>query len=172
MKANVLVIANRTAASPDLLASLRELAERRSVRFDLVVPPTVPGADGRAAARRNLDAALAALAEAGLEAAGRVGSDTDPVVAAIEAFDPAHHDEVVISTLPASSSHWIRSDGPSRIARATGALCHHVVAREARPAPEPRHVERKPGPGVLAPLVALGYGGRHDEPATGGRAAR
>ena len=158
MKANVLVIANRTAASPDLLASLRELAERRAVRFDLIVPPPMPGQEGRAVARRNLAAALERMEEAGLEADGRVGSDSDPVVAAIEAFDPAVHDEIVVSTLPESSSHWLRADGPVRIARATDALVHHVVAREPRTAPRPVHVERPRGPGVLAPLVALGYG--------------
>ena len=157
MKANVLVIAHRTAASPDLLASLREQAERRAVRFDLLVPPTVPGADGRAAARRILDDALARMAQAGLDAGGRVGTDSDPVVAAIEAFDPAVHDEIVVSTLPESSSHWLRIDGPVRIAKATGAITRHVVARERRE-PRPVHLERRPGAGVLAPLVALGYG--------------
>ena len=157
MQANVLVIAHRTAASPDLLASLRELAERRPVRFDLLVPPAVPGAEGRAAARRTLDAALARMAEAGLEAGGSVGADSDPVVAAIEAYDPGVHDEIVVSTLPESSSHWLRIDGPVRIARATDALTRHVVAREVR-APRPVHVERRRGDGVLAPLVALGWG--------------
>jgi hypothetical protein len=158
MKANVLVIANRTAASPDLLASLRGLAERRAARFELLVPPAVPGADGRAAARRNLEAALAALGDAGLEASGTVGTDSDPVVAAIEAFDPLRHDEIVVSTLRESLSHWLHCDAPARIGRATGAIVHHVVAQEARPAPRVVHVERRRGHGVLAPLVPLGYG--------------
>jgi hypothetical protein len=159
MKANVLVIANRTAASPDLLAELGELAERRAVRFDLIVPPAVPGPDARADARRNLTAALDALASSGLEADGRVGTDSDPVVAAIEAFDPARHDEIVVSTLPASSSHWLACDGPNRIGRATGALVHHVVARDARAAPRLTRVDRERARnGVITPLLALGYG--------------
>ena len=160
MKANVLVIANRTAASPDLLAHLRELAERRAARFELLVPPTVPGAEGRAAAQENLDAALARFAELNLEATGTVGTDSDPVVAALETYDPARHDEIIVSTLPASASKWLGIDGPHRIGRATGALVHHVVSREPRAAPKPVHIEPKQGPGVLAPLVALSFGRR------------
>ena len=164
MKANVLVIANRTAASPDLLAHLREVAERRAARFELLVPPMVPGPDGRAAARANLDAALARWEEEGLDATGGVGTDSDPVVAAIEAYDPGHHDEIVVSTLPESVSKWLGLDGPRRIGRATGALVHHVISREPRAVPQPVHVEPKPGPGVLAPFVALGYGRREARP--------
>ncbi len=101
-------------------------------------------------------------AEAGLEADGRVGSSVDPVTAAIEAYDPARHDEIVVSTLPASTSHWLRIDGPSRIARLTGALVRHVVAQEPRPEPSVLHREPAPGPGVLAPFVALGFGRPRD----------
>jgi hypothetical protein len=68
------------------------------------------------------------------------------------------HDEIVVSTLPASASHWMRIDGPVRLGRATDAIVHHVVAREADTEPRSVHVDRRPGPGVLAPLVALGYG--------------
>jgi hypothetical protein len=160
MKANVLVIANRTAASPDLLAHLCELAERRATRFELLVPPPIPGAQGRAAAQANLDAALARCEELGLEATGSVATDTDPVVASIEAYDPGHHDEIVVSTLPESASRWLGIDGPHRIERATGALVHHVVSREPRTGPRVVPVQRRRGPGVLAPLVALSYGRR------------
>ena len=158
MKANVLVVANRTAASNALLACLCERAERSPARFHLLVPPTVAGPDGRAAARRNLDVALARLSEAGLDADGKVGTDTDPVISVLEVFDPAVHDEVVVATLPAGSSRWLSADGPSRIGRATGAIVRHVVAE--RPAPRVVHVERPAGPGVLAPFAALAHGGR------------
>jgi hypothetical protein len=159
MKANVLVVANRTACSPGLLTCLRERASRSDARFDLLVPPTVPGPAGRAEARENLDEALARYAAAGLEAAGRVGTDTDPVVAVLEAFDPAAHDEILVSTLPASISHWMGADGPARIARGTGAIVRHVVAEQERPGPRVVHVERPPGLGVLAPFAALAHGG-------------
>ena len=160
MKATVLVVANRTATSAGLLTCLLQRVERSDVRVDLLVPPTVPGPAGRAEARQNLDTALAQFAEAGLEAAGRVGNDTDPVVAVLEAFDPARHDEILVSTLPASISHWLGADGPARIARGTGAIVRHVVAQQERPSPRVVHVERPPGHGVLAPFAALGHGGQ------------
>jgi hypothetical protein len=160
MKANVLVVANRTAASPDLIACLRERAERSPARFDLLIPPTAPGEEGRAHARQALDAALAAYAEAGLEAAGDVGTATDPVIATCEAYRPNRHDEIIVSTLPAGASHWLSLDGPARIGRRTGALVRHVESRPPRPAPTVDHIEKPRSQGVLTPFVALGYGGR------------
>ena len=160
MKANVLVVANRTAASPDLIACLRERAERSPARFQILIPPATRGEQGRADARRNLDAALEALDDAGLEAEGQVAADSDPVIAVLEAYDPRRHDELIVSTLPASASHWLSLDGPARIARSTGALVRHVESRPPRPAPPAERVEKRPGQGVLTPFVALGYGGR------------
>jgi hypothetical protein len=160
MKANVLVVANRTAASPDLIACMRERAERSAARFHLLIPPTAPGEEGRAQARESLDAALAAYAEAGLEATGDVGPASDPVIATCETYDPAKHDEILVSTLPAGASHWLSLDGPARIGRQTGALVRHVESRPPRPEPTVTQVEKPPGQGVLTPFVALGYGGK------------
>ncbi|HEX8086179.1 MAG TPA: hypothetical protein VF529_17940 [Solirubrobacteraceae bacterium] len=158
MKATVLVVAHRTAASDDLLAALRGRAETSPARFELLVPPAHPGAAGREAARTQLERALARMQEFGLEVTGAVGTDDDPVVAVIEAYDPRRHDEVLVSTLPASVSHWLGIDAPARIARHTGALVRHVVAREQRRAARPVHVERPAGNGVLSPFVVLGWG--------------
>ena len=158
MKANVLVVANRTATSNDLLAALRERADRSPSRFELLVPPASPGPVAREAARAVADAAVAAYAEEGLEAEGRVGCDPDPVISVLDAYDRSRHDEIVVSTLPEEMSHWLRIDGPARIARATGALVRHVVAREPRPAPQGVPVERPRGVGVLGPLLQVGFG--------------
>ena len=160
MKANVLVVANRTAASDDLLDALRARAGRTPARFELLVPPSRPGPAGREDARRQVETALARYEEFGLEAEGRVGDDADPVFAVLEAYDPAHHDEIVVSTLPLSVSRWMRIDGPARIGRATNALVWHVVAREPRRTPVPVAVQERQSYGLLAPLVALGYGPR------------
>src|SRR3712207_3640234 len=110
MKVNVLLVANRTAASDDLIAVLRERADRAPTCFELVVPPDIAGPNGRAAAARRLSYALARYEEFGLEATGSVGASTDPVVAVLEAYRPRTHDEVVVSTLPESMSHWLRID--------------------------------------------------------------
>ena len=158
MKATVLVVAHRTAASDDLLAALRGRAETSPARFELLVPPARPGAAGREAARTQLERALARMQEFGLEVSGAVGADDDPVVAVIEAYDPRRHDEVIVSTLPAAVSHWLGIDAPARIARHTGALVRHVTARPQRRAARPVHVERPAGNGVLSPFVVLGWG--------------
>jgi hypothetical protein len=160
MKATVLVVAHRTAASDDLLAALRGRTELGPARFELLVPPTRPGPDGREQAAKQLEHALARMQEFGLDADGSVGSDDDPVVAVIEAYDPRHHDEVIVSTLPASVSRWLGCDAPARIGRATGALVRHVVSRPQKREVVPVHVEKSSGSGVLSPFVVLGWGSR------------
>jgi hypothetical protein len=160
MKATALVVANRTATAPELLATLVARSQDSALRIELLVPPMTVGREGREAANRTLEDALTRYAEAGLEATGRVGSDTDVVVAVVEAYEPLRHDEIVVSTLPASTSHWLTIDGPARIGRLTGAIVRHVVAREPRATPAPTPRPRRRSDGVLAPLMALGSGRR------------
>jgi hypothetical protein len=128
---HVLVVANLTAASDELLAAMTSRTQRGPARFTLVVPVTGANMAARRAARERLEAALEAARAAGLEADGALG-DCDPVVAVTEAFDPRHHDEIMVSTLPTGASHWMRADLPQRIGRITGAPVAHVIAREAR----------------------------------------
>jgi hypothetical protein len=163
MKAMILVLTNRTADSDDLLVALRDRAAQRPTRFDFVMPPERDDAVARSDAEQRLEAALAKAREAGLEVTGHVG-DWDAFVATIEAYDPARHDEILISTLPASTSHWLQIDLPARVARATGALVSHVVARAPRPPAAAVHYERPPHPGLLAPLNVLGWGRPWREP--------
>jgi hypothetical protein len=134
MKATVLVVTNRTAASDDLLAALRARADRSPARFEFVMPPERGTAEAEAEVQARLQEALDLAHEADLEATGHVGS-CDAFTAVLDAYDPARHDEILISTLPASTSHWLRIDLPARVARATGALVSHVAVRERRPAP-------------------------------------
>lgn len=158
MNVHVLVVANRTATSEELVGILAEHARTRSASFELLVPPAAPGAAGRAAAERTLEEALERFTAAGLKATGRVGTDTDVVIAVCEAYDPRAHDEVIVSTLPASASNWTRGNVPARVARTTDALVHHVVVHEPRPARTPTAPPERASSGVLAPLIALGYG--------------
>ncbi len=158
-KTSVLVIANQTAPSDELLDHLRERAAAGPTRFHLVVPATpyhsgVPS--GRDKARKNLDRALARLRKAGLEVTGEVG-DSDPVTAVQEAWDPRRYDEVVVSTLATGASRWLRIDAPRRVERLTGARVDHVVAgqrREYETVPPPEHDHH----GLLTPLAALPWG--------------
>ncbi len=158
MAANVLVVASQTAGSQHLLDALVHRAERSPIKVTLVMPAQGPGRAGREALREPLDQALAAMREAGLEAAGSIG-DNNPMDAVAEFFDPARHDEVVVCTLPGRSSKWLQHDFPHRVARFTGLPVTHVVADDLRPAPvtspAPAH-EREP----MGPLSVLAWGGR------------
>ena len=91
MAANVLVVANLTAASQHLLDALKTRAERSPIRITLVMPAQGPGLGGREAVRERLNVALEGIRAAGLEAEGAIG-DADPMEAVAECFDPALHD--------------------------------------------------------------------------------
>jgi hypothetical protein len=162
--ANVLVVANLTAASKQLLEALKARAERGPIRVTLVVPARGPGLGGREAARERLEQALEGMRTAGLEANGVVG-DADPMDAVAECFDPARHDEAIVCTLPGRSSKWLEFDFPHRVARFTGVPVTHVVADDLRPTPAP-----SPAPeherAALGPLSVLAWGGRAERPAT------
>jgi hypothetical protein len=135
----VLVVANRTAESPELLHALEERLAEGRIEITLVVPATAHGlawaADpdsGRPEAEARLRGALAAMRRAGVEVAdGRVG-DPDPLAAVEDAVNLGEFDEAIVSTLPGGVSRWLKMDLPSRVERATGLPVRHVIASEAR----------------------------------------
>jgi hypothetical protein len=144
---HVLVVANVTATSDELIAALRERSERGACSFTLLMPREAPSANER------LDAALAAWRAAGLDRVdGRVGNP-DPVVAAMEAWDPMHFDEIVVSTLPTGSSRWLGLDLPHRLEKLTSVPVRHVVAQPQAELNWERPAERE-SYGVLSPLAA------------------
>jgi hypothetical protein len=158
LQAHVLVVANVTATSDDLLAALQERARRSPSRFTLLVPAQGPGLSGRREAEPQLAAALEKWRAAGLEAEGHTG-DSDPVDAVREIWHPGTFDEVIVSTLPGQTSKWLRCDLPHRVATLTGALVTHVTAMDMRP--EPPHGPppvRETSP--LGPLGVLAWGGK------------
>jgi hypothetical protein len=124
-----LVIANRTADSEELLEALEGRARSGPVAFTLLVPC---GPSGRDETRARLESAVAKLRAHGLDVEGSLGRDSDPIVAAHEAWDPNAMDEIVVCTLPTGVSRWLQLDLPHRIAKLTDAPVTHVVAREAQ----------------------------------------
>ena len=108
MAAHVLVVANVTASSGDLIDAIKARAGSGADRGDAADAGPGPGLAGREAVRGRLDAALAAWREAGIEAEGICG-DANPMDALAETWDPRHHDEVIVCTLPGQSSRWIRA---------------------------------------------------------------
>ena len=147
---SLLVVANVTAGSDELIECLRNRADEGACRFTLVMPAS--GADSRG----RLDQALQRMRDGGLEnVEGRVG-DPDPIVAVMDAWDPMKFDEIIVSTLPTGSSRWLGVDLPHRLEKLTSVPVRHVVShppQEAVPAgPPPKRPESM---GVLAALSAL-----------------
>jgi hypothetical protein len=142
---SVLVVANVTATSEELLDALRQRSDSGACRFTLVMPGS---------GREQLESALTRMREAGLEnVEGRVG-DPDPVVAVMDVWDPMKFDDIVVSTLPTGSSRWMGLDLPHRLEKLTSVPVRHVVSQPRRevhtePAPE------QPRYGVLAAFAAL-----------------
>jgi hypothetical protein len=133
-QAHVLVVANRTASSPELIEALRKRAETGPARFHLVVPSSPRGASwafdmnsGTEAAEYNLEGALDKIRAAGIEIDGEVG-DPDPTAAVSDATHAGNYDEVIISTLPKHLSKWLHLDVASKVAHATGLPVTHVEA--------------------------------------------
>jgi hypothetical protein len=137
-KARVLVVANRTAASDELLEAVRGRADKGAAEFFLVVPATPKGASwmtdmnaGMEAAQESLDGAIARWRDLGIECMGRVG-DPDPLAATSDAVNDGEFDEVIVSTLPKTLSKWLHLDLPHKVAHATGLPTEHVTAHEAK----------------------------------------
>jgi hypothetical protein len=159
-KRQVLVVANATATSDELLEALRDQAARHSVAFTLLVPAT-PLAGGRGAAIEQLHQAVTLLRELGLDADGSVG-DGDPMVAILDTWDPRRYDEIVVSTLPTGTSKWLHADLPRRVERRTGALVTHIVAQPPKLAPKTAQIRAREKLGVMTPLSVLSWGGPRD----------
>jgi hypothetical protein len=130
---HLLVVANRTVDSPELLDALTERAQRGPIHATLLAPTTW---SEREEAQQRLAAAVSALAAADVPAEGMVG-DADPIVAVQEAWNPGRYDEVVVSTLTEGASRWLQIDLPHRVARLTDCQVRHVAVTV-------RHVEQRP----------------------------
>ena len=145
---HVLVVANLTATSDELLAALKERAARGACRFTLLTPRSGPESD------ELLAQALEAMRKAGLKkVSGKLG-DPDPIVAVMEVWDPMEFDEIVVSTLPTGVSRWLGLDLPRRLERLTAVTVRHVVAQPQAEVHWERPKEHD-SHGVLSPLAAV-----------------
>jgi hypothetical protein len=112
----VLIVAYRTAATPLLLNAVRARAARSDASFVLLVPRPYWDPDTEEATA-TLELAIPLLEEAvGGHVDGVIG-DTDPFAAVQDAVTKMGIDEIIISTLPARVSQWLRRDLPHRVER-------------------------------------------------------
>jgi hypothetical protein len=120
----VLVVAHRTAATPALIDAVRERASRGPCAFTLLVPKPTHGIDRVAdpedvdqdEGQAVLELALPLLETAcGTRVEGIIG-DPNPMNAVQDAVNLNGYDEIIISTLPARVSKWLRLDLPSKVA--------------------------------------------------------
>jgi len=120
-----LVVANQTAASPELVSLLKQRADERPRRFIIVIPQDDGLGTAVRGARERLKRLLASLADSGVVAAGLIG-DPDPYTATMNAVQFFHISEIVISTLPEGSSKWMADKLTERVAKATEKPVEHV----------------------------------------------
>lgn len=136
-----MLVAHQTAEQEELLDAARKLSDQDShAKFTLLVPATPVGdllswEDGetKEVARRRAKSAVAALQRNGINVVGvRIG-DSDPVLAVDdELLAGRRYDAVVISTLPAGLSRWVKMDVVSRLQRQRPRLrLIHVIAQKS-----------------------------------------
>jgi hypothetical protein len=133
---HILVVANETVASKQLLDAVRGEAEAGVDLVTVLAPVNTPSGGyvvyqdtRRAAAGRRLERTLASLHEAGIAAHGLV-VDTSPVDAvrdALAQLEP-RPDRIVVSTHPEQKSGWLRKHVVDQIRGVAGETpVEHVI---------------------------------------------
>lgn len=123
-RTSVLVVANKTAATPALIEAVRERAAKGPCRFALLVPNVAHGLhravdpedQSASEAETTLELARPLLEEAaGGPVEGIIGAP-EPLAAVQDAVNAGDFDEIILSTLPTHVSRWLRLDLPSKVA--------------------------------------------------------
>ncbi|MGH2741336.1 MAG: hypothetical protein ACRDSN_02485 [Pseudonocardiaceae bacterium] len=138
----VLIVAKRTAATPALIEAVRRRAALGPCTFTLLVPHFAHGLGKLTNAEATehdiheseavLELAVPLLEDAaGVEIESLIG-DPDPLAAIQDAVNGQGFDEIILSTLPARVSRWLKLDLPSKV-EGLGLPVTHVEAR-GRPA--------------------------------------
>jgi hypothetical protein len=133
----VLVVANKTAATPALLDAVRERASRGPCHFTLLVPNPAHGLHSvvdpedqtQSEAEAVIELAVPLLEDAagGAPVASMIGVPF-PLDAVQDAVNLHGFDEIIISTLPTRVSKWLHLDLPRKVA-ALGLPVTTVTAR-------------------------------------------
>jgi hypothetical protein len=122
----ILVVANRTAATPRLLEQIRRRVEAGPCSFALLVPDV----SDRKAADWTLEAALPLMRRAARGSVEGLVGGPEPFEAVHNAVRDGDFDEIIVSTLPRRTSKWLRRDLIRRVG-SLGLPVTAVVPREA-----------------------------------------
>lgn len=127
----ILVVANETLAGAKLLATVKEEADK-DTKLILCVPRKNPKHGNVIyddavidAAKVRIDLARRFMREEGLDVIGEIG-DPDPYTATMDAVGEFSPDEIIVSTLPAQASGWLRRDLIERIEDSSRLPVTHV----------------------------------------------
>ena len=122
--ARVLVVANKTAATPALLEAVRERAAKGPCEFTLLVPNTTHGLhtvvdpedQNQSEAETVIELAIPLLEQASGGPVDAMIGVPEPLAAIQDAINVHGFDEIIISTLPTRVSRWLKLDLPSKAA--------------------------------------------------------
>jgi hypothetical protein len=138
------VVANKTAGSEELVAAMRERAERGPTEFVLLIPATPKGLahvidphEREQHAEDHCEQAAGRLRDAGLPVAEAKPGDAEPLAAVEDELnrDGDSYDEIIVSTLPKHVSRWLKLDLPSKVKGLTDKPVTHVTAHRAKAEP-------------------------------------
>ena len=120
----ILVVANKTAATPALLDAVRERAARGPCEFSLLVPNATHGLhkvvdpedQSHNEAEATIELALPLLEDAAGGPVDAMIGVPEPLAAIQDAVNLHGFDELIISTLPTRVSKWLKLDLPHKAA--------------------------------------------------------
>jgi hypothetical protein len=121
--ARVLVVANKTAATPALVEAVRRRVAAGPVAFMMLVPNPHHLAFDRVShespeGEHLLAEALPLLeAAAGADMEGRVASSPNAYDDIVDELNTRRYDEIILETPPTHVSHWLHVELSQRIAR-------------------------------------------------------
>jgi hypothetical protein len=120
--ARILVVANKTAATPALLDAVRARAAKGPCEFTLLVPNTTHGLhtlvdpedQSQNEAETVIELAIPLLEQAAGTPVDAMVGVPEPLAAIHDAINLHGFDELIISTLPTRISKWLKLDLPSK----------------------------------------------------------
>lgn len=160
--ARYLVVAHLTAGSPEFRAQIRSMVQSDpEAEFTLLVPTSPPthrlvwdDEEVTQLARARAAAATMVMRETGANVTRTAVGSRDPLSAIEDELrDHARYSAIVICSLPAGISRWLKADLVSRCRQRTSLPVIHTVAREEwTPPGEPTPIARSQG---SAPVQVL-----------------